>query len=225
MCMDGSGMMAIQTKAREEGVQTYEGYRSIRNAEYVVDHRTIIEVAAEPSSRNTTMVLLVTKEIPEKPKSIRTSEDDRTPSIKEVIFRLRSCDQGWGGDPDAVGPYDGSFTWFGAVVFRPDETGGPVVEGIPRWPFENREALGKYKPVDSWVIQRNKRADHKYRRHEIVWTQGCNFEWDGTVGGGTGEGFVDALRPGDKITIVAHAEYLGSVNKIKYAEVEVVFSC
>ncbi|TFK60616.1 hypothetical protein BDN72DRAFT_904817 [Pluteus cervinus] len=196
------------------------------DAEFAVDHSRVIVVSAEYQPFNTTEKLLVTKAIPEKPERVRASEDDRIPRIERVVFCFESHDQGWGGESGLVGPYDGSFTWFEAVIYRPDENGGPIIEKIPPGAFINNEGIsGKYKPVGSWVIQRNMRADGEYREYEIVWTKESNFEWDGTVGCGTGKGFVEALEPGDKIGIIARAQYPGWVNNTWNAEVEVVLSC
>ncbi|TFK60617.1 hypothetical protein BDN72DRAFT_828816 [Pluteus cervinus] len=200
---------------------------SVGDAEFAINHSRIIVVPAKHPLYNNTEKLLVTKSIPEKPQRVRENEGDRTPEIKRVVFRLESCDQGWGGE-HCVDPYDGSYTWFEAVIYRPDvsETPDPRAEMALPGAFTGQGTRGDDKLVNSeWVIQRNKRADVEYRRHEVVWTKESNFEWDGSVGCGTGKGFVESLKFGDKIGIIARAQYPGWVNKIKHAEVEVVFSC
>ncbi|TFK63503.1 hypothetical protein BDN72DRAFT_775817 [Pluteus cervinus] len=149
--------------------------------------------------------LLVTASIPAKP--------------ERVVFRLESCDQGWADENPIDGPYAGSYTWIEAFIYRPDEdaTDAPAPQGD----WEAGFRLMKYPEV--WVIQRNKRADSQYRSYEIVWTKDTDFGWDPMVGRGSGRGFVQTLRPGDRIGILACAQYAGWVNYIKCAEVEVVF--
>jgi hypothetical protein len=40
--------------------------------------------------------------------------------VRKVVFKIKSHDQGWGGDPDAKGTYKASWTWFDAGLERFD---------------------------------------------------------------------------------------------------------
>ncbi len=66
---------------------------------------------------------------------------------------------------------------------------------------------------DVWEVQRNRRADRQGRAYEVVWGAhaGANAllsedEYSLMTGSKMGVGFVDALRPGDRIAVLARAQ-------------------
>lgn len=40
--------------------------------------------------------------------------------VRKIVFRIKSRDQGWGGEVDKKGTYKGSWTWFEAGLERFD---------------------------------------------------------------------------------------------------------
>lgn len=64
------------------------------------------------------------------------------------------------------------------------------------------EAEGQTK----WHVQSNVTATHQVKTHEVIWQHGV-IEEEATAfnGKGSGEGFLGALRPGDRIAIIARA--------------------
>jgi hypothetical protein len=66
----------------------------------------------------------------------------------------------------------------------------------------------EYDGNDRWLIQRNVTSSSQVRQHEIIWDQNsmlADGDEDADVGKGCGKGFLDALRPGDSIAVVARA--------------------
>ncbi|KAF2806865.1 uncharacterized protein BDZ99DRAFT_465625 [Mytilinidion resinicola] len=151
---------------------------------------------------------------------------------KTVKFRLRSHDQGWGGDPGCPGTYNGSYTWFEASILRP--SGSAEVTPIPLnlfiSPRPTSSSLDRYHvslvappnaPDDPvWHIQRNMCASPQERTHEVEWREGSAF--DPSLGSGDGKGFCETLQPGDRIAIWARALYPGWLNCVKEASMEVL---
>jgi hypothetical protein len=66
----------------------------------------------------------------------------------------------------------------------------------------------EYNGKDRWLIQRNVTSSSRVRQHEIIWDQNSMLvdgDEDTDAGKGSGKGFLDALRPGDSIAVVARA--------------------
>lgn len=168
--------------------------------------------------------------------------------VRKVVFKIRSRDQGWGGDHDAnSGPYDASWTWFeaGLEVLESDTTDPNTAHGVK---LSNAALRSVYprpaggdppkfelplEPADEWLVQKNKRAHGNYTDHEIVWSYTDAAE--DTVataalqaagrGAATGNGkFVRRLAVGDIVTLWAKARFMGWDNKVENASVSVYWA-
>lgn len=128
------------------------------------------------------------------------------------------------------GPYQGSYTWFEASIYRfatddscPDDSEqakARVTDGMVWESQDELRAAGVAQvtsPVNgkhTWLIQRNARASSEVRQHTITWTDsdvgdvsetGSNGEEDFSTGSGRGAGFIHSLVTGDRIAIKARA--------------------
>ncbi|KAL7268015.1 hypothetical protein RUND412_009376 [Rhizina undulata] len=85
-----------------------------------------------------------------------------------------------------------------------------------------------------WVVQRNVHAGQTLKKHTVTWN--CDDEdawaedeeeWAGNSvrdGRGLGGRFVRALVPGDRVLLVARAQYPGWANHIENASIEVYYA-
>ncbi|KAF8147990.1 hypothetical protein B0H34DRAFT_270965 [Crassisporium funariophilum] len=188
---------------------------------------------------------------------------DKPAVVMAVRFTLVSHDQGWGGesysgtsalwtnssfvDTYLLDIYDGSYTWFEAVIVRDFIDDSVESPSSPRPPPSNnpheretgimrrihdalntREETTNPKVItvkntnndcDVWELQRNRRANKEYRCHKILWTNE-----DAESADVPGAGFVQSLRMGDRIAVIARAQYPGWVNHVDSVEVEVSYS-
>ncbi|KAI0332562.1 hypothetical protein GY45DRAFT_1344550 [Cubamyces sp. BRFM 1775] len=80
-------------------------------------------------------------------------------------------------------------------------------------------------PSHTWLIQRNRVAKRDFAQYCIQWTAGEHVDPTEAedAGYGTGSGFIDSLRPGDRVGLWMRAQYPGWVNFVKQAAVEVTF--
>ncbi|KAF5367279.1 hypothetical protein D9615_010462 [Tricholomella constricta] len=178
---------------------------------------------------------LVTPPIPAHPRT-------RPIQIQGVVFTLRSCDQGWGGDDRYIGTYNGSYSWFEAGIVRDSLLGVEdqlSSQGSLRTFHEfddaafgrslGREVENPLEPTRRWNLQFNLQVSRTVKRHEIVWTKDDVFD-DGveaeamTKGAGTGRGFVSTLRPGDRVALVVKAQYPGWANHVSGASIRIFYS-
>ncbi|TFK32369.1 hypothetical protein BDQ12DRAFT_638797, partial [Crucibulum laeve] len=177
-------------------------------------------------------------------------EGERLVKVRRIKFRFNSCDQGWGGDPELAGPYQGSWTWFEAAIYRHFDEGtmpgseqqvADVEKDMRVAPLQSEldDAGVMLVPntrfnSDVWQIQRNVRASNTPRNHEVVWgdderdnehIEGFAYrEVDDETGRGKGAGFINALLPGDRIAIIVRARFPAWVNIVHSAEIEVFSS-
>ncbi|KAJ3575024.1 hypothetical protein NP233_g1367 [Leucocoprinus birnbaumii] len=111
-----------------------------------------------------------------------------------------------------------------------DSTSLPVTEYA-----EYSELLSPYKlRTKRWLVQMNAQASRHIRTHTVTWSRSTSFntsgdgglneeEYDEKTGSGRGLGFVEALRAGDRIALVARALYPGWENNVYEAEIEVAY--
>ncbi|KAF9555115.1 hypothetical protein CPC08DRAFT_712307 [Agrocybe pediades] len=82
---------------------------------------------------------------------------------------------------------------------------------------------------DVWPIQRNIRASKEPTLYEVYWSKvdlGFHDELDDLefmdmTGSGRGTGFVQCLRPTDRIGVIGRAMYPGWINNVRKVEIEV----
>ncbi|THV05167.1 hypothetical protein K435DRAFT_961545 [Dendrothele bispora CBS 962.96] len=186
---------------------------------------------------------LVTPPIPGDSKLTVATEPTRHRRVREVRFRIRSHDQGWGGDANHRGTYNGSSTWFEAVILRPaSELGHPSwYQNVLTGPTsllgpDALQTLSSSSLQDNddqprrWHIQSNVTASGKFRDHVVTWrtTDEANPEeeqlYDRAKGRmGRGHELVRSLRAGDRLAIIAKALLPGWVNHVASASAEIFY--
>ncbi|KAI8939550.1 hypothetical protein NX059_003319 [Plenodomus lindquistii] len=150
-------------------------------------------------------------------------------TIKRVEFDVVSRDQGWTSENtegtfattswtevsimrDTTGQADRSppLNTARARIHRPEDYHEWLIERGTGWELVQRPesasmgAQGGEGPF-AWYLQGNRVAADNTEYH-IVWTE---HESQGNEGSGTGEGFLRALRAGDRILMWARAKYPG----------------
>ncbi|PPQ67204.1 hypothetical protein CVT24_011275 [Panaeolus cyanescens] len=116
--------------------------------------------------------------------------------IRRVKFTISSHDQGWGGESNLKGQYEGSWTWFEARIVRalPEKLEAEGITspepylvrdldmGTKNWsetiknPYATKDGTGSKDPQvingtgDTWTIRRNLRANNKFRKRVVVWS-------------------------------------------------------
>ncbi|KAG8156553.1 hypothetical protein KVR01_013657 [Diaporthe batatas] len=169
--------------------------------------------------------------------------------VASVTLQVRAADQGWatfGGE----GTYENSHTWFEACVLRPVD-GGDGVQPVQQEegegedePLETRgdivrvfetpgDARGELEQFgwrmvehggrSTWLVHHNITASRAWKDYRVDWVAGEPTEIDVPGAVGDGEGFLDALMPGDKIALWARAEQQAWVIKVAEACIEVVY--
>ncbi|THV02253.1 hypothetical protein K435DRAFT_836588 [Dendrothele bispora CBS 962.96] len=170
------------------------------------------------------------------PISAETSRPLRHRRVREIRFKVRSHDQGWGGEYGHQGTYNGSWTWFEAVILPP-----PAMLGNPKWYQEvltgptrlKSNVLQTVSLVQDgqprrWFIQCNVTASGMTREHTVTWTiDGTDHEeqrydqFKGRVD--RGHEAVRLLKPGDRLAMIAKALFPGWVNHVISASAEIIY--
>ncbi|KAF8800987.1 hypothetical protein BYT27DRAFT_7148106 [Phlegmacium glaucopus] len=166
---------------------------------------------------------------------------DSAVKITSICFKIVSHDQGWCNQNNFSRPYEGSYTWFEAVVVRDFIYKQPATGSIDarirnalsiRGNSTNGEVVTVKTPNDEnsdvWIIQRNKRASREYKLHTVLWKEAH----DGTdesvlmneTGRSLGRGFVRSLKMDDRIAVMARAQYLTWFNYIRSVDLEISYS-
>ncbi|KAI5795671.1 hypothetical protein EDC01DRAFT_653135 [Geopyxis carbonaria] len=166
----------------------------------------------------------------------------RTVSVR---FWLCSCDQGHSGET-LQGTHRNSWTWFEAGIMRgegaevweektAEARGVDVTNAETQWP---EEMLLKREGRDDrvWMLQRNINSSTNEEEHVIEWPwkqeelqavqeaeEDFDGEWSRESGSGVGEGFIQALKPGDRIVLFARAMYPGWANRVQGAQCEIEY--
>ncbi|KAH8907781.1 hypothetical protein BR93DRAFT_566118 [Coniochaeta sp. PMI_546] len=142
---------------------------------------------------------------------------------RKVVFTIRSHDQGWGGDPQHHGTYEGSWTWFDAGLEKFDAGAEAEEQGTaPKfsltklrsvWPDvvavpEGEEAdtyafHHELQPNQDHKIQANVLARRLYTDHRVEWSWTDDIDPSGSdarleqlvkAGRGTGTGNGEFVR-------------------------------
>ncbi|KAF8647546.1 hypothetical protein AX16_006635 [Volvariella volvacea WC 439] len=143
--------------------------------------------------------------------------------VERVRFEIKSHDQGW-CDEEFCEPYAGSWSWFDAVVLSESES---VDLQDPVKPGDIKEIQDLNNRA--WVVQRNQRAQEEQKTHEVVWKRGVYQPLKSNkngAGNGSKRGakFVESLKGGDRIALVARARFPGWENVVSEAILETFYS-
>ncbi|KAF5365277.1 hypothetical protein D9758_005350 [Tetrapyrgos nigripes] len=180
---------------------------------------------------------LITPPIPTS-QSSNPDEKQRHRRVREIRFRLNSHDQGWGGEPEHQGTYDGSWTWFEALILRPSSplhrqlVGNDVTE-----PFTlksdhlsamDAEQNGTPPQPKRWHIQTNVTASRATKEHKVIWTEEekpvSEQRYDMFKGRvRRGHEVVRELEPGDRLAVLARAKFPGWENHVSGVSVEIMY--
>ncbi|KUI60496.1 hypothetical protein VP1G_07687 [Cytospora mali] len=149
-----------------------------------------------------------------------------------ITMQMRSADQGW-ADFGGNGTYHNSHTWFEVSILRPvsaepqERVESTLVETF-RNPEDAEQALHEqgWQMVESngrvtWLVHHNITARREWRNYRVDWEANELIEMRDPPAMGDGEGFLDALRPGDKIALWARAEQIQWVNRVAEAVIEI----
>ncbi|KAJ7489109.1 hypothetical protein FB451DRAFT_1552991 [Mycena latifolia] len=198
------------------------------------DRRTVVVQASAHTNHNAAVRCLLTPPFP-------AAEELGGPGarlrVKLVKFEILSNDQGWGGEPEHRGTYNGSYTWFEAAILRPGKAPEQEPE-LPGWRLRvgwrrlpSIPPLVEVKnPLESdgrWRIQTNRCASRQAMNHTIIWQEGGSGdseEGEREKGSGDGAGFIEILAPGDRIGVVARAMFPGWSNYVRNVELVVYYA-
>ncbi|MCJ1426225.1 hypothetical protein MMC29_004128 [Sticta canariensis] len=123
--------------------------------------------------------------------------------LREVVFTIRSHDQGWSSFPEHHGTFENSWTWFEAVVLNKSEESGHATN----------VGLNSIDIFDSTNVRRHHLQSN---RHAIGQAE------DHTISIGRGHEIFNGLKAEDRILLVAFAQYSGWVNHIQDAKIEIL---
>ncbi|KAG5637062.1 hypothetical protein H0H81_005943 [Sphagnurus paluster] len=160
--------------------------------------------------------------------------------IQLVRFKIMSCDQGWGGNVHDQGTYNACYSWFEAGIVRAhgavsalqeaSEEPGRGAAVFNKVAFSGDPPREVMNPLDPgrkrWFLQFNAHASSHLRTHEVLWTKDDNDVQARARerGAGTGDGFVGRLTQGDRVAIIARAQYGGWANHVSNAKIEIFYS-
>ncbi|KAF5011002.1 hypothetical protein FDECE_2872 [Fusarium decemcellulare] len=158
---------------------------------------------------------------------------------QRIIFQTRAADQ---GSPDAgeEGTFVNSHTWFEASILRPldvQNEAGEVPEGISSdtwWDVPSAKdsfeayGWGFVRGEDgclTWRVCNNLAARKKFWNYRVEWRRGVvtNVKDKDKIAVGTGQGFLELLKPGDVVALWIRAEQAASVNNVEAATIEIQY--
>ncbi|KAF5385675.1 hypothetical protein D9757_005512 [Collybiopsis confluens] len=197
----------------------------------VEGNRQIEASASHTISTEATWMYLISPPIP--PREIEG--DSRQRRIRKIKFDMESHDQGSGGRQEDWGTYNGSWSWFEAMIFRPSAS--PCWLEFDSDPFnlsadfnanDVKELFPEPKP-NGWHVQSNIVASDTPRIHCVSWTEFAadDIHVDPTSQKGReglGHELVRTLLPGDKVMLIAKAKFLGWKNHVFSASMELFYS-
>ncbi|KAJ6480593.1 hypothetical protein C8R47DRAFT_1218782 [Mycena vitilis] len=121
-------------------------------------------------------------------------------------------------------------SWFEAAILRPSQA--PNSEPCINAPVEldsaaydtklEVEGAGPEGNESRWPVQKNFCASNESREHVLTWNAGAVASQSDT-GSGDGEGFVERLKAGDRIAVIARARFPGWSNVVERVEVSLSY--
>ncbi|KAM0326193.1 hypothetical protein ACHAQA_006790 [Verticillium albo-atrum] len=181
---------------------------------------------------------------PEQLKKMVKTAPALTHPVRKIVFKLRSCDQGWGGEREHHGTFNGSWTWFEAGLEKIEALEDDVtsVRSEMLRPVYPRigETDGKLDYIHElhgnpqYQIQCNRTCTRGYSNYEVTWRWTDNIAPGSTAaeeltaqgrGSDTGNGeFVRNLQLGDVITVWGKSRFHGWANNVETVGVEVYWA-
>jgi len=164
---------------------------------------------------------------------------------RKIEFQLWSHDQGWGGESQHRGTYNGSYTWFDVGIEKlhtPPFTNNAVQwpadllfrEDVDGEPFQiQRNITTPFLPPDT-TLQKNIVAKSETTEHTIVWHFLDSFDKESVEAAEAaklGRGlatlngkFVRSIQVGDCITLWARARFPGWQHHVQKAKITVYWA-
>ncbi|KAJ3817269.1 hypothetical protein F5880DRAFT_1511927 [Lentinula raphanica] len=156
--------------------------------------------------------------------------NDMLQKARRVTIKIQAHDQGWVNDPSA-----GAWSWFEAIIIKPHDT------QKLSWFSTALEAATDVFSADSdlpfvdplcdftrWHINENALADECKQSHSVVWTREAeDLEFsnaDGPKGREDGHELVRSLKPGDRIALLALAQYPSWENHVFSASIDIEYA-
>ncbi|KAJ3721845.1 hypothetical protein C8R42DRAFT_668598 [Lentinula raphanica] len=149
---------------------------------------------------------------------------------RRVTIKIQAHDQGWASDPSA-----GAWSWFEAIIIKPHDT-----QNLPWFSTALEEATDIFDhgdpPVDGtlrtftrWHVAENAVAYEPIQVHSVVWTKEAedfqSSNADSPKGrGGLGHELVSSLEPGDRIAILALAQYPSWENHVCSVSIDIEYA-
>ncbi|KAG7441458.1 uncharacterized protein BT62DRAFT_478816 [Guyanagaster necrorhizus] len=160
--------------------------------------------------------------------------------VRSVKFVIESCDQGYGGEPEHRGTYEGSWTWFEAAIICGEPWWLSEVLRMPvdlyreglEFPEDVRSAAraaevrSREEEGSRWHVGVNVTAQGFYKEHTIIWPRTNEKTKQRTMRGlvGLSHEFVRLLEPGDRVALMAMAMFPAWINKVKGASIDVFYT-
>ncbi|KAL8656524.1 MAG: hypothetical protein Q9226_002638 [Calogaya cf. arnoldii] len=129
--------------------------------------------------------------------SLRPFTTQQIKTLQRIVFRFQSKDQGWSSFHEHHGSYNGSWTWFEAVVRSGDNDGS-----------DDHSAEDKVKKRVE--LQRNRHAGMRLENYEIVFEHGDPRIIE----------LKSLLEAGDVLELRACARFPGWTNYVEQASIE-----
>ncbi|KAL8781497.1 MAG: hypothetical protein Q9194_000371 [Teloschistes cf. exilis] len=128
--------------------------------------------------------------------------------MRQILFRVRSKDQGFSWDRQNHGTFAGSWTWFEAIVRKADEHDQDSRPTLMEhhWGPPNDEHVKK-----RFELQRNRHAGTQLEDYEVVLSEGDERMTE----------VKNVLREGDVFEVRACAAFPAWENQVDYAELGV----
>ncbi|CRK21946.1 hypothetical protein BN1708_003527, partial [Verticillium longisporum] len=187
---------------------------------------------------------------PQQLKRIVRTAPALTHPVRKVVFKLRSSDQGWGGERENHGTFKGSWTWFEAGLEKIEAEEGEQLDAFrtdhlrpvyPRteedhrqWGNETRKYVHQLNANEEYKIQCNRTCTRGVSNYEITWRWTDNIDPESAAadeleaqgrGRATGNGeFVRNLQLGDVITVWGKSRFPGWANNVETVAVEVYWA-
>ncbi|ORY12038.1 hypothetical protein BCR34DRAFT_564446 [Clohesyomyces aquaticus] len=161
-------------------------------------------------------------------KALLGGDKEENVKIREIIYEIRSGDQGW-TSAGTTGTFETS-SWFETLIvrgarpyphmnetlFQANSTPANIREILRRngWgdvvPRPASVPNGPAQDDDgglAWYLQGNRVAQPDVEDYQVIWG---TYRTEGNQGAGTGEGFLASLREGDMVAILARAKVKSS---------------